>query len=338
MPSFLTHCLFAEDVLGLIEDERTKEKIKDRMALYYLGAQGPDIFFYYKAKPWVRYDGVEKLGHLMHDDKTADFFISSLDYIKKIRDAGNTDKFCAYSDLLAYIAGYLCHFALDLTAHPLIHYRAGIDTQKNKETHRYHNYHKLLESTIDTCMLDIKKRVQAYKYKSFILIEDSKKYTGCIGSFYTELIQKVYGIEISGQQAAAAVNDMIEILKIFYDPYGLKRIFFRLFEFLINKKGEITTAMHPRQLSSKIDYLNLNHEIYFHPCSKDIKSSKSFIDLYGEALLLAAKFINAGINYIMDKETLPNLKSILPDISYSTGQKCGTDKDLVYFDSIFERK
>ncbi len=338
MPSFLTHCLFAEDVLGLIEDERAKEKIKDRMALYYLGAQGPDIFFYYKAKPWVKYDGVEKLGHLMHDDKTADFFINSLDYIKKIGKSGYTDKYCAYSDLLAYIAGYLCHFALDQSAHPLIHYRAGIDTQKNKETHRYHNYHKLLESAIDAYMLEFKKNVQAYKYKSYRLIEDSKHFTECIGNFYAEVIKKVYGIKISGNQAATAVTDMIEILKIFYDPLGIRRVFFRCFEFLMNKKGEITTAMHPRKLNSKIDYLNLNHEINLHPCSKYIKSSKSFIDLYGEALLLAAKFINAATGYIRDKETLPNLKSVLPDVSYSTGLKCGTDKDLFYFDSIFERK
>ena len=28
----------------------------------------------------------------------------------------------------------------------------------------------------------------------------------------------------------------------------------------------------------------------------------------------------------------------LPDVSYSTGLKSGTDKDLIYFDSIFERK
>jgi hypothetical protein len=274
----------------------------------------------------------------MHDNKTADFFISSFDYIKNIRDVGNTDKFCVYSDLMAYIAGYLCHFALDLTAHPLIHYRAGVDTQKNKKTHKYHNYHKLLESIIDVYMLGSRKKIPAHRFKSYTLIEGSKDYTGCLGSFYSEVIKKVYGIEITVLQAGTAVTDMIGILKIFYDPAGIKKVFFRCFEFIMNKKGEITTAMHPRHIDSTIDYLNLNHETCCHPCSKDLESSKSFHDLYGDALLLAGKFINAGIKYIMDEETLLDLKNIIPDISYSTGLECGTDKDLAYFNSIFELK
>ncbi len=338
MPAFLTHCIFAEDVLELIEDQVIKEKIKDRMALYYLGAQGPDIFFYYKAKPWIKYDGIEKLGHLMHDNKTAEFFIKSLDYIKRIRDAEYNDKNCTYFDLLVYIVGYFCHFALDQSAHPLIHYRAGIDTKKNKETRKYHNYHKLLESTIDAYMLNFKKSIQANKYKSYKLIEDCKYQTVCLGNFYSDVIKEVYDIKISKQQTATAVTDIIEILKILYDPLGIKKVFFRCLEFLMNKKGEITSAMYPQRIKSKIDYLNLNHEIYLHPCSKDIKSSKSFIDIYGEALLLAVKYTNAAISYILDKESLPSLKSILLDVSYSTGLKCGTDEDLFYFDSIFERK
>ena len=338
MPSFLTHCLFAEDTLDLIEEDAISQEIKNRMALYYLGAQGPDIFFYYKAKPWVKYDGIEKLGHLMHDNKTADFLVSSFEYIRKKREAGNADKFCTYFDLMAYIAGYLCHFALDQAAHPLIHYWAGIDTQGNKKTHKYHNYHKLLENIIDVYMLDFKKRTPAHMYKSYILIEGSKKHTGCLGALYSEVIKKVYGIEITVQQAGTAVTDMIEILKIFYDPFGFKRVFFKFFEFLINKKGEITTAMHPRHIDSRIDYLNLNHDTYCHPCSKDIEYSKSFLDLYEEGLLLAGKFINAAIKYMMDKDTISKIKNIIPDISYSKGLKCGTDKDLVYFDSIFERK
>ena len=338
MPSFMTHCLFAEDVLKLIEHSWIKEIIKDRLALYYLGAQGPDIFFYYKAKPWVKYDGIEKLGYLMHDNKTADFFIRSFDYIKKIRDTKNTNKPCVYSDLLAYISGYLCHFALDLTTHPLIHYLAGIDTQKNKKTHKYHNYHKFLESIIDVYMLSFRKKIQAHKFKSYELIEDSKNYTKCLGSFYNDLINEVYSIKITPHQAATAVYDMIEILKIFYDPYGIKKVFLGCFEFIMNKKGEITTAMHPHKVDNKIDYLNLNHKIWFHPCSKELKSSKSFTDLYEEALLLAAEFINAGIEYVMDKETLLNLKNIITNLSYSTGKECGTDKDLAYFNSIFEGK
>ena len=71
MPALVTHSFFADDVFECLEESRLKDEILVRRSLFRLGAQGPDIFFYYKAAPWIAYDGIEKLGNLMHDQKVA---------------------------------------------------------------------------------------------------------------------------------------------------------------------------------------------------------------------------------------------------------------------------
>ena len=143
MPAIVTHSFFAGDVFDRIPDSRLKDEISVRKNLFRLGAQGPDLFFYYKAVPWVRYDGIEKLGNLMHDEKVGLFYSESFKYLKSLsREKG-------FFDVSVYIAGYLCHFSLDRTAHPFIHFTSGIDADHNRISWKYHIYHRVLESAID---------------------------------------------------------------------------------------------------------------------------------------------------------------------------------------------
>ena len=45
MAGFLTHTVFAKEVLKRINNEKLKKQIQLRMNLFILGAQGPDIFY-----------------------------------------------------------------------------------------------------------------------------------------------------------------------------------------------------------------------------------------------------------------------------------------------------
>ena len=108
MPAIVTHSFFAAKVLDKLDPGKLKNEIQVRINLFRLGAQGPDVFFYYKAAPWIPYDGIEKLGNLMHDEKVGQFYSKRFAYLKDIeKDKG-------FFDLAAYLAGYLCHFSLSL--------------------------------------------------------------------------------------------------------------------------------------------------------------------------------------------------------------------------------
>ena len=104
MPAIITHSFFADDVFDRMGACRLKDEISVRKNLFRLGAQGPDLFFYYKAAPWMPYDGIEKLGNLMHDRKVNAFYTESFKYLNDMEQ----DK--GFFDLAVYIAGYLCHF------------------------------------------------------------------------------------------------------------------------------------------------------------------------------------------------------------------------------------
>ena len=334
MPGFITHSLFARDVFENLNYDGLQNDISDRMPLFYLGAQGPDIFFYYKAVPWVKYDGVEKLGFIMHDSKTGDFFVESLTYIRNLKKKDHEK----YLDLLVYITGYLCHFALDLTAHPYIHYTAGINTKKNRSTFRYHIYHKQLESIIDANMLKIKDGKRAHRFKDFEMIKGVSKYRNVLEEFYVFVVEKIYGVRLSNEQVKKLIGDISHILKVLYDPWNLKVWFFRLFEDFHHRHGEITSSMHVRNINPEIDYLNQKHKTWLHPCRRDMRANKSFLDLYDDALKESEELLDAACGFISCELTEAGIKNLINNRSYSTGIKCGTEKDLKYFDSIFENQ
>ena len=332
MPGFTTHCLFARDIQNTLKDDVTRDIINERMSLFYLGAQGPDVFFYYKVKPWVKYDGIEKLGFLMHDNKTGEFFIEFLDYLMSLKKGSET-----YFEIKTYLIGYICHFVLDKTTHPLIHYTAGINTSNNKSTFKYHIYHKQLESIIDAYMLKIKDGSDLHRFRDFEFISNISDYRQSIERFYIQILKKVFGVNIRPAQIDIMISDIQDILKILYDPYGVKLLFFKVFEYLYKRKGEVVSSMHPRKINRHIDYLNLSHRKWHHPCDKTLRSDRSFIDLYGEAIKEALAMVKVCEHYINNPGTPKSvIIDLLKNISYSTGISCGNEKKLKDFNSIFE--
>ena len=329
MPAIITHSFFAEDTLGNLKDPVLKNVISSRMDLFYLGAQGPDIFFYYKAKPWIKYDGVEKIGTIMHENLVDTFFKESFDYLDSLK--GN----CGFYDLLTYLTGYLCHYSLDRNTHPLIHYSAGIDNGLTKATRKYYNHHRRLESTIDYFLL-VKKGICPVRFKSFELVSIRKRFEPVLIDYYIFILNKVYGITIAPGQASSAIHDISRVLKNLYDPIGLKFLLYRLLELVTGSRDEITSSMIPRRLISGMDYLNLDHRKWLHPCNTGHSSDESFWDLYDVALDEADKFTDLISLYLRSGQFPDALLDMTCNISYSTGIKCGNSSKLKYFDSIYD--
>ena len=329
MPAIITHSFFAEDTLRNIKDPVLKNEILSRMDLFYLGAQGPDIFFYYKAKPWIKYDGIEKLGNIMHENRVDTFFEESIYYLEGLKGSSR------FYDLLTYLMGYLCHYALDRNTHPLIHYSAGIDNGLIKATRKYYNHHRRLESTIDYFSL-LNRGLKPVRFKSFELVSIRKKFEPVLTDYYIFILDKVYNTTISSNQVRSAVHDISRVLKNLYDPTGLKLLLYRLLEFLMRARDEITSSMIPRKLMNGMDYLNLNHRKWIHPCNESFSSNESFWDLYDKSLGEADKFMDLVSGYLKGDRFSDTLLSMTANISYSTGIECGNSKELKFFNSIYD--
>ncbi|WP_068457383.1 zinc dependent phospholipase C family protein [Aedoeadaptatus pacaensis] len=104
MASLVTHYFFARRLLPTLS-EKAREIIAAYPDHYALGAQGPDMFFYYLTSK------KHKVGGQIHAKPLANFLERNREWIEK----GPT-----LSPTWAYFFGFLTHFSLDATVHPYI--------------------------------------------------------------------------------------------------------------------------------------------------------------------------------------------------------------------------
>ena len=107
MPSTYAHRRFGADVLALLPDG-LRATLEQHRELYDIGLHGPDLMFYYKA---LQSNPVNRLGNAMHEQKGEVFFTRARTVVENAPDKDAA---------LAYVLGFVCHFALDSTCHPYV--------------------------------------------------------------------------------------------------------------------------------------------------------------------------------------------------------------------------
>ena len=114
MPSTYAHKIFGEKVLAVLP-KALSEAFAQHLSAYWLGLHGPDLLFYHHP---VLPNETRKLGTRLHDLPAAGFFLNARDEIRK--DAETRRLPAQSTDLAAYAAGFLCHFALASECHGYI--------------------------------------------------------------------------------------------------------------------------------------------------------------------------------------------------------------------------
>ncbi|MGX8680673.1 MAG: zinc dependent phospholipase C family protein [bacterium] len=107
MPTTYTHYRFGHDVLKHC-DSQIQLLINRNLDLFHVGLHGPDILFYYK--PFSR-NYINTLGTHLHHETGRSFFENAGAIVKK-RGYQEAD--------LAYLYGFICHFALDSVCHGFV--------------------------------------------------------------------------------------------------------------------------------------------------------------------------------------------------------------------------
>lgn len=107
MPSTYAHYRMGQEVRSSLE-EKNKKIVEAYPELFLIGLHGPDILFYYHP---LSSNEVNQIGYKMHAKPGKKFFENTAKIVKlqKERDA-----------YLAYVYGFICHFALDETCHGYI--------------------------------------------------------------------------------------------------------------------------------------------------------------------------------------------------------------------------
>ena len=103
MPDVTVHAVFGREVRAAMDSDLA-EHIRE--IPYTFALFGPDIWFMYE--PWKRREG---RGRRMHTTRTGQFLAA---LARRAKESKYPD------ELFSYLAGFLCHYALDAAAHPYI--------------------------------------------------------------------------------------------------------------------------------------------------------------------------------------------------------------------------
>lgn len=322
MPDIVTHATFAKDVVERIENQTIKHMLNKNQPLYYLGSQGPDVFFFNsKTKGYTRF------GSFMHNNHVDDFLYESIIYLKEHYD----------DQLYSYLIGFLCHQALDSKAHPYVYHVTGLYQAADQDTHHFRGNHMRLERAIDSIFIQkywneqdphcfrIDQKILNYKIDKDIF-----------GPYYQYVFKKVFNRENGDQVFFSSAKNFKRYSKFLCDPKGRKKKLAKRLDQAFNRKSKlvIETLFHHQNVNESMDYLNTNNKEWRHPVNQ-VVSNKSFMELYNDGIIEVISIIKKVNQYLNNQIAKEELRLNIPKDSYSTGLDWRTSNSMTHFGSIF---
>ncbi|MDR2649189.1 MAG: zinc dependent phospholipase C family protein [Clostridiales bacterium] len=307
MPAVITHYLMSKASEDLIGDSVVLSCVKQHNDVFRLGAQGPDILYFALGNK-----ALNRLGRRMHSEGAGAFFAECLNRIRKTAAHEGRD------EMIAYMAGYICHYALDVCTCPYIYYKAGFADEdgglKGESAVRHHS----LETSIDCVLLNNSDNITPYFLNIPMIVNVRAKKRLIIGKFLSETVTSSYGVFIYPEDYVKAMKDMVFVYSVFRDKTGVKRkaaealgkVFFGI---------RIAASMMHYSPAGRFDYLNERRAPWHYPWDDAIDINASFMELFDKAVDDSRIYINAfakALNKQLDDRTA---LSILGSKNFSTG-------------------
>jgi len=272
MPGIATHHVFGAETFSVVESVVGGQA--DNLAAFLLGNQGPDPLFYLAATPSER--SIRRIGSTMHREHTVDLLRVMHEQLVASGDV---------TSLAAYALGFLCHYILDSTVHPLVYAqehaicKAGIDRLKGEWPHRV--VHATIEAAIDEHVLTTRVNASAAVMPPHkTMLQCSARTLYDISRALAGVISCVYGVKCPDSALMTAVGLYRASQKALDSKSsGLRRHFDYL-----PKDGAI--AAYIRALSLRPDplphtpFTNDDHVAWPHAFVEGRVVSESFGELY----------------------------------------------------------
>ena len=324
MPSIIVHHLFANKIYKEINNQNNNlEKAK---LIYQTFAQSHDYLYFFKNLNFQYSKEINELGHIAHREKTQTYFINLIKYIKENNLQNNPD-------IIAYLYGSLTHYILDANCHPFIFYKTGTYNKNNCETEKYHGEHTHIEKDLDAYYF--KKHYQK-EYKYCNVTKDIIKKP----IFSNELIKTInyaYESTYNEKNIGQAYLQSLKIARLIYtiiihDRFGIKQKIYSLIDKVTKKRFGSLSSYSTHINSPNLNFLNLNHQTWNHPCFKEKTYNYSFDDLidisYDECLTIIKQIDKV----LYQNQNIESLLLVIPNKSYLTGLPLEENKKMRYFE------
>ncbi len=338
MPNLITHHLFGEEIL-----KNTPSLLREIITSYpkefALGCQGPDFFFYYNAWPWMNQKKAKKvaaMGGSIHKRLVESFFSALLEQIsqgitiplsEECKGSAIPKNFLPHAKI-SYLAGLLCHWALDTTAHPYVFYQTGEISTKEGSI----NHHRF-ESHLDYLILKELRESPLAEYPGYKLIQYDPLTVHAMFDLYAEPLRAIHGYTLFRAQIQRSLKHFRAIQKALFDPKGRKFRLFYWIEQRILRVPYLFTSMITLPLEDSYDILNASHRGWQHPCT-GVESNASFMELFYKALSLGSGALVHLERYLGEGNPEP-LIAVIQDKSFETG--LSGEVPMAYFNPVYPR-
>ena len=197
MPGIATHYVFGTEAFPAVE--RAVEGEAGGLAAFLLGNQGPDPLFYLVATPAERQ--LRRIGQAMHRRNTAELLQAM--HERLVVNGGGV--------LVAYALGFLCHYILDSTVHPLVYAQqeaicsVGLGRLTGEWPHRV--VHATIETAIDEYVLTIRLGASAATMPPHkTMLRCPAPALSDISHAMADVVSRVYGMECPSTAFSTAVG------------------------------------------------------------------------------------------------------------------------------------
>ena len=298
MPEVVVHAVFGREVREHL-DSGIAERIRD--VPYTFALFGPDIWFMHK--PWIRRNG---RGRRMHTTRTGQFLSQ---VAVEARSSQRPDL------VFSYLAGFICHYALDSTAHPYIVWQTT-ETWPTKKAHLD------LEHALD---VNLMKREGFWGEKHPLTDHHFPKLQ--LPERMAEDLDGVYQSVYGWTNALRDVNRC----------YLLYRWLFRQMEKPRSPLTVLATLIPTHRLRAfplaksaflDKDVENLSHTPWHEAYARELTSTESYPELYEKARAEAVRMITDAWAFIRGTMTEAELRKSIGSRSYLSGLDVSDPRNL----------
>ncbi len=267
MPGFTTHYLFGVKNLKQFKNSVPysilTDSINKHRNVFYLGLQGPDIFFFQLESYIRRYNP----GSMAHRKCTSTFLKALIQ--TPVLLVKEEERQIAR----AYAAGFLGHYILDAKMHPYVYSLTGHGDYLERKGY---GEHIALESDIDTSLLMRYGRHRPSEFPQWKVIAFGPHTRGVVANILYEAYSITFpNLSLSKSFLYRAIWSMQMGTKLIYNPHHYKRQLFGKAEKLISGKIRVSTVVPSDRLEYCEDPLNLQHKLWKNPWKPAINSTES---------------------------------------------------------------
>lgn len=251
MPDFWSHQLASKKIKTHFMELNPSFFLWDNRfdPYYYFGAQGPDFFFYINQPRPYKMKHYKHIGNHLHTTDIGPTFNIMFNYLKLHPSQA----------LKAYVAGYVTHYVLDLTCHPLI-CKWGPDSKS----------HKTVELLLDAMIVERSEQLPIQEMTMKDWQFDPLMMNDEIGAFWQQVLNELQLDHVPTPLYMQATKDMKIIqgilLKDIISRLPLISFLSRLFKY------DLKLLTYPRPLT-EVHYESVDFDIFWKAYMQGIQIS-----------------------------------------------------------------